>query len=307
MKEKLNPLEKSIKIQSVPKDDHDRTRSRASSTASKKSLPPLPASAIKAVNDKADLVDSSPNFSRQKSGSNSSKTKVILNQLPIDHSKLVIPFDGNADVMNKLTLNPETKSNKLILTKMTLELRRINMKQLIETIKPLIENKITPLILDQSERCDIFFQYSGDFSGLFVEAKKILVETLIFKKVSMKETLENLRKILVNCLKFGRTLVLRMTDSACDFMNNFSHPDFFPASDLLIEAGQRFKKEEYWKRVVREQDLEHGTFIVKDEFCVVILSTLSVNEYKEVLENAIPISKCATVFIEPPSENPGLI
>ena len=309
MKEKLNPLEKAITLQSFPEDNHDpiRARSRTCSN-SKKNLPPLPATALKTAGNREDTINAPVNISRQKSESLSSKSKVVLAQLPKDNSKLAITDDDTIDAkleLKKLILTPHTISINNPAEKekeISSELKKINIKQLIDTMKPLIESRVTPLILDQSGRCDIFFQYST-YSGLFVEAKKILVETLILKKITMQVTLDNLRKMLVSCLKYGRTLVIRMTDSACDFMTTFTHPDFFPASDLLVEAGQRFKSEEYWRKVVRDEDLERdGQFNVKDEFCVIILSTLSAHEYKNSLENAIPISGCAAIFIEPPSE-----
>lgn len=229
---------------------------------------------------------------------------------PLNHNAVIVPTQEEKEpsqqtLTNKIKLNHLSEDElKRKMPLISRELRKINIKQLVDTIQPLIEGSVTPLILDNSGRCDIFFQYSGDYSGIFVDAKKILVQTLIQKVVTMEETLEQLRGLLVSALKYGRTLVIHMGDTACDFMNKFNSSDCFPVQDLFVEAGQRFKSEKYWEKVVRPQDREHGTFIVRPEFSVLIISAFSLEDYEEFLEKAIPLTECCPIYIQPaPQQN----
>ena len=318
MKEKLNPLVPTVTKTPSSEEVTTGTTFRGNSN-SKIALPPLPTDQMAKVSND-NVANLSTSQGHKKDSSIGKPNKIRLSELPLENSPSVSvnadkDDDKEASFVRKLPLDQKAP-NKLVLSQLadnagvakipsiSTELRRINIKLLVDTIKPLIENNWTPLILDQSERCDIFFQYSGDYSGIFVEAKKLVIEVLVFKKKSLDEALEELRKMLVNAMKFGRTLVIRMTDTACDFLGKFNHPDFFPAADLLVEAGQRFKKEQYWSKVVREEDLEHGQFVVREEFCVVIVSTLNVEEYAGILKNAIPLSKCAPIFIDAPPPVP---
>ena len=119
------------------------------------------------------------------------------------------------------------------------DLRTINIKLLVDTIKPIIEHPrpCTPLLIDPTDRVNIFFTYSGDYSGLFVDAKKILVQTMIRQEITTDEALEELRCILVNAMKHGRTLVVCMGDSATDFLHKFHGDNTFPVQDLFVRAG----------------------------------------------------------------------
>jgi hypothetical protein len=190
------------------------------------------------------------------------------------------------------------------------DLRTINIKLLVDTIKPIIEHPrpCTPLLIDPTDRVNIFFTYSGDYSGLFVDAKKILVQTMIRKEITTDEALEELRCILVNAMKHGRTLVVCMGDSATDFLHKFHGDNTFPVQDLFVRAGlftsnltkgQLFKQPEYWAKVVRESDMEYGTFVVRPEFSVVITTAFQLEDYQEFLKNAIPIQECIPIYILP--------
>lgn len=77
----------------------------------------------------------------------------------------------------------------------------------------------------------------------------------------MAETLETLRQMLVAALKYGRTLVIDMADTATDFMHKFTSDTEFPAARVLAECGRRMALEEHWKNVVREADKEKGVFV----------------------------------------------
>ncbi|KAI8928700.1 hypothetical protein BC831DRAFT_447111 [Entophlyctis helioformis] len=182
-------------------------------------------------------------------------------------------------------------------------LKRIPIKALVDTIQPILEHPTrpyTPLIIDPSSRIDIFFTYSGDYAGLFLEAKKYVVETLILKRMSHDDAMEDMRTILVAALKHGRTLVIRMSDSAADFLKRFTDETRFPAHTVMQRGGRRMYDEAHWRPVVRDADLENGMFVPRPGFWVVVTSAFEVEDYEEFLGKSVPLDEMVPVYIEPP-------
>ena len=178
-------------------------------------------------------------------------------------------------------------------------LRRIELTKLVDTFVPIISHPrpYTPLFIDKAGNVDKFFIYSK-FGGIFIEAKKYLLAVYIQKTMSIPEALEEMRKNLVMAMKFGRTLVIRMSNSAVDF-SKFSGSDTFPVIDLFVEAGARFKNEEYWSRVVREEDRdENGNFQCLPEFFVVVTTSFELEDYSEFLEKSLPLNEMIPIYIE---------
>lgn len=192
-------------------------------------------------------------------------------------------------------------------TPLSTHLRKIHIRQLIETIEPILTHPIrpyTPLILDRSQRMDIFFQYSGDYSGVFIDAKKCIVETLVLKKVTLQETLEDMRQKLVLALKYGRTLVIRMGDTAMDLKTRFTHPDYFPSDLILKEAGRAMLLEPNYSRVVRDADKDQNIFVAMPDFKVIVTSEFELQDFDEFLADAFPFGlneEMIPIWIEPPT------
>ncbi|KAJ3033406.1 hypothetical protein HDV00_006372 [Rhizophlyctis rosea] len=181
-------------------------------------------------------------------------------------------------------------------------LRKISILHLPQTIHPILSHPIrpyTPLIIDRSRRADLFFQYSSEFQGIFIEAKKILLDTLVHKRITMDETLASLRQTLVAAMKYGRALIISLSDSATDFRTRFTHPDFFPAYTVMTQGGRLIAKEENWKKVVREGDLENGCFVVREGFCVIVTSMFLLEDYEEFLRGAVPLEEMCPVYVKP--------
>ncbi|KAJ3137271.1 hypothetical protein HDU90_002057 [Geranomyces variabilis] len=181
-------------------------------------------------------------------------------------------------------------------------LRSIDIRNLVEVLKPIVEHPIrtyTPLILDRSRRVETFFQYSADFDGIFLPAKKFLLKTLVQETMTLAEALEEMRTLLVTAMKYGRTLVVDMADSATDFMKKFTSADAFPAADVLSECGRRMTKEANWVKVVRDTDRENGVFVVREGFKVVVTSVFLLEDYEEFLQSAIPMDEMIPIHIQP--------
>lgn len=219
--------------------------------------------------------------------------------------------DSTGEERPRADLAKERKSQRrsdsiedLVPPPLTCELRTIDIRQLIGTIKPILEHPVrafTPLIIDPSQRIDLFFQYSADYSGIFVEAKKILVESVIQKKVTHLQALEGMRQQLVQAMKYGRTLVVRMADSAIHFKTTFSHKDYFPL-ELFEAGGRNMRKEEIYSLVIRPEDTDKGIFVVQPEFCVVVTSMFELEDFQEFLEPSLPMDLMIPIFILPSPE-----
>jgi hypothetical protein len=180
------------------------------------------------------------------------------------------------------------------------DMKRIGIKQLLETIQPLIEpgnETSTPLILDPSQRVDVFYQYSNG-GAVFIEAKKYVIETMITKKLSPTDALEDMRRLLVLAMKEGRPLVIRMTDSAADFKLQFVRDECFP-SQVFQNAGLKFYQQEYFSKVVRPQDMPDGVWVTKPGFYVVVTSLFDPGMYKMYLEKSLPLAYMTPICIEP--------
>lgn len=139
---------------------------------------------------------------------------------------------------------------------------------------------------------------------MFIEAKKLLVEVSIYKKVSIEDALESLRKQLVIALKHGRTLVIRMSDTAIHWEKKFTHPDFFPI-ECFKHGGRELFKEDVYKKVIRDEDKDHNVFVVHPDFKVVITSMFQVEDYEEFLKDSVPLEWVVPIrILEPVQQDP---
>eukprot|EP00842_Homolaphlyctis_polyrhiza_P002307 jgi/Hompol1/3077/HPOL_006328-RA len=172
------------------------------------------------------------------------------------------------------------------------------------TLDPILNHPthpLTPLILDPTGRIDIFFQYAGEFAAIPLDAKKLLVETLVHKRATMESTLEMMRQTLVAAMKHGRTLHISMLDSAADLLHRFTSPTEFPAATVLAQGGRLMYDEQHFAPVVRDADMRDtgGVFVVRPGFQVVVTSLFDVEDYKEFLKVALPVDEMAQIFILP--------
>ena len=99
----------------------------------------------------------------------------------------------------------------------------------------------TPLLIDATadRLVDTFYAYQA---AIIVEAKKMVVD-VASKRKSQEDVMESLRVHLVNCMRFGQTLYIRLADSACDFLHQFTSPTHFP--EAVFDRAAIASLEEY--------------------------------------------------------------
>mmetsp|Transcript_24695 Transcript_24695/g.32234 ORF Transcript_24695/g.32234 Transcript_24695/m.32234 type:complete len:241 (+) Transcript_24695:131-853(+) len=153
-----------------------------------------------------------------------------------------------------------------------------------------------PLILDSNENSPAisFLTYQ---QMLCVEAKKAVAEVSIKKIKTVEEMREEWRQNLSKCLIHknkvgstpGFTFWLHMANSAVSFKEQYCTGDDgdFP---LVMFDCEEMKKEEVKKKFIKEGEMEPGD-ILGNEFKMIITSQFQVEDYKEFLENALPLEK----------------
>jgi hypothetical protein len=124
----------------------------------------------------------------------------------------------------------------------------------------------TPLLFDSSSEEIVFTFYSYQTDVILLDAKAIIMR---MQNESLEIAMEIARRCLVNAMKFGKTLVIRMGTSAPDFRQTFNdenlrrvHPQidenisYFP-KELFIGGGQLIRENgDYWAyKLFRDADM----------------------------------------------------
>ena len=171
----------------------------------------------------------------------------------------------------------------------------------------------TVLLIDTSDDhiCDTYFSYQA---SLVLEAKRMVLDVATSRK-TLSEVLDECRKHLVNAMRFGQTLYIRLADSACDFSGQFSSAEDFPLDVFdrhAIEALHEYREGaglNLWgsahplASALREEDLSEGVFQPRfshkaragdgsvSGFEVVLCTNFSPDDVATLLSNALPIDK----------------
>ena len=102
--------------------------------------------------------------------------------------------------------------------------------------------------------------------------------------------------------RYGHTLVVRMANSAADFLTSYCSPEAFPLqvfeqpvwpndTPLELSSSSPFAK------VLKEKDLTGGKFHVNKDFRVVVTSTFKPESYERFLKESLPLDKLQAICI----------
>ena len=190
-----------------------------------------------------------------------------------------------------------SKNNKSKMTSSTEQIEEVTIKNVVERASAIWKNeKKTPLILNESGLMDRFFLHRDvnviDAKSLFLKEK--------MQNIPHETVMEEMRSKLVNSMKFGKTLVIAMQNSAADIIGSYSGSSTFPVPEVFMP--DRITDESVWSLFVKEQDMIYPNtnvkiFIVKPEFQVVVTSQFPVEDYQEFLDNALPLKQCKEVLL----------
>lgn len=156
----------------------------------------------------------------------------------------------------------------------------------------------TPLIIDSSIDDKVCTFYSYQMDAIILEAKMLILES---SRQPLYNSMEKARKCLVNAMKFGKLLVIRLGTSSPDFRDKYndenlikinndlagSNLSFFP-KEVFYSGGRELHSEEWVNRLFREEDMKpHRNFaICRDSFRVCVTSQLPIEQIDECLFGA---------------------
>tara|TARA_B110001452_G_scaffold144865_1_gene120413 strand:- start:110 stop:1390 length:1281 start_codon:yes stop_codon:yes gene_type:complete len=178
---------------------------------------------------------------------------------------------------------------------------RVQAKQLEDALHEAREQRRTTLLLDPSpvRPVDSYFMY-GDCT--IVHAKQLVLEVR-GAGVPVEEARDGLRKSLVHAMRWGHTLVIRMADSAADFVGSYCTDDCFPTrlfDGATLPSGSEIARSgSAWAKVLRPCDLESGRFFVPSHFRVCVTSVFDAGKFEQRLGDALPLDVMQPVLVQP--------
>lgn len=172
---------------------------------------------------------------------------------------------------------------------------------------------LTPLISDCSEDHKVCTFYGYQTGAVIMECKLLITESV---KMSPLHCLEILRRTLVNAMKYGKLLVVRLDTFAPDFLNKWNDTSqkiihevekigFFPL-ETFYEGGKLLRTEDnYAKLLFREEDMKphKNVAFCRNEFRVCLVTKFSVEEIDRHLFAIHPDCDASDVPKLPSKEN----
>ena len=169
-----------------------------------------------------------------------------------------------------------------------------------------------PLVIDNTsaKAVDTFYMYR---SVPILEAKKMFMDERT--GASRESVLDEARQKLVQAMKGGCTLYIRLANSACDFLHKYTNPASFPIDvfdqthvqtirethtlgrgdgDCVSLAGS----EHPFAAALRPEDLDAGSlFFARDGFDVVVCTHFETADIDDFLKGSIPLDKLQPIKI----------
>lgn len=163
----------------------------------------------------------------------------------------------------------------------------------------------TPLFLDESLKIDAFYTYNPT---QLVEAKKLFLAKM-HGAATVDDQLEELRRQLLTAMRYGHCLLLSLTDSAVDFLQQYNSPTSFPTRALFQPT--LFQQESTYSALLRPADVDDPRGIwyaqkaIHPEFRLVVTSQFEAADAESFLRESIPLDHCTIVHIQQPEGGSG--
>ena len=161
---------------------------------------------------------------------------------------------------------------------------------------------------------DTFYGYRH---AQVLEAKAMVMDERMGRK-SLAQIKESCRRVLVNAMKYGHTLYIRMSNTAAAFTTRYSDPRSLPLSifDQAAIEGVRqnytyptganlFGSGHALAAILRETDTEHGWFTARPGFEVVVSTHFAKADFAELLDRALPLNMLQPICPFVSERNPG--
>lgn len=112
-----------------------------------------------------------------------------------------------------------------------------------ECVESMFSRGLTPILLDSSpdDKCCVFYSYQPNY--VVYEAKSLIIDHTT-RRLPLLQCLEGLRRNIVNAMKYGKTLVVRLEKTAPDFNSVFNDVNLYNSlnGDKKIQSELERKK-----------------------------------------------------------------
>ena len=165
----------------------------------------------------------------------------------------------------------------------------------------------SPLLIDNTPDrvIDTFYLYRH---VQVLEAKAMVMDERMGKK-SRAQIMEAARRTLVNAMRYGQTLLIRMSNTAAPFTSRYNDDTTLPLAifdHAVIDALRRrhsgplgenlMGSDHPLAAALREADTEHGHFTARLGFEVVVSTQFAVAEYRDFLARALPLDRLQPIL-----------
>ena len=192
-------------------------------------------------------------------------------------------------------------------------MKRFFLADLHSELSRVFLNGKTPLILNPLEdgestsKIDSYYTYQDT---VVLEMKK-MVKQVFIDKSPKEDSLEEMRTLLLSAFQAvpprnGRTLLIRLTNTAPDFEGTFFSESSFPRE---VFDPSVIKTEDCYSKFVKDEDKArtNGFFLPGEEFRVVVTSTFSPEDAWGFLKAVLPLDMFEILVIKPGNPPPPWI
>lgn len=171
---------------------------------------------------------------------------------------------------------------------------------------------LTPLISDCSDDDKVCTFYGYQTGAIIMESKLLLTESI---KMSPLHCLDIMRRTLVNAMKYGKLLVIRLDTFAPDFLHKWNDASqqiihevekmgYFPLETLYGGGNVLRSDDNYAKLLFREEDMKphKNVAFCRKEFRVCLVTKFSIEEIDQYLFAIHPSCSATEVPKLPPKE-----
>ena len=103
------------------------------------------------------------------------------------------------------------------------------------------------------------------------------------------------------CSLFPFMLFVRLANTACSLKDSVCEATTFP---IEVVSPKKILEEATFSQLVRDEDKDHGFFMIGDDFKVVVTCSFTADEAYGYLKDAIPLEDFEVICVKPGSPPP---
>lgn len=176
----------------------------------------------------------------------------------------------------------------------------VEVTELEVAIEKALSGGRTPLLIDgtRERAVDAYYMYTP---SAVVEAKKLVIDVRV-AGMPVESAREQLRESLVHAMRWGLTLLIRLSNSAADFKATYCSDEYFPLAVFdraKLPSGQDAAADPIFSKVLRAADVqrEGGRLHVPASFRVCVASHFKADAFERLLKDVLPLEHLQPMHI----------